>query len=96
MYKFVMFAGLGLASLVGLHGVCKADESSKAQAASAQQVRAKYRVGDSVWILKEKKWYPGTVLQVGYIGTPRKATYLVHYIGYDWDNWVFENRLSPR
>ena len=90
MYKFVMFAGLGLASLVGLHGV------GKAPAASAEQARARYRAGDQVRILNGNKWYPGTVLKVGYIGTPRKATYLVSYTGHDWDEWVYDDRLRPR
>jgi hypothetical protein len=75
MYKFVMFAGLGLASLVGLYGV------GKVPAASVEQARAKYREGGSVWIHNGKQWYRGTVKQVGYIGMPRKATYLVSYAG---------------
>jgi hypothetical protein len=87
MYKFVMFAGLGLASLVGLYGV------GKVPAASVEQARAKYREGGSVWIHNGKQWYRGTVKQVGYIGMPRKATYLVSYAGHDWDEWVFDDRL---
>ncbi len=40
MYKFVMFASLGLASLVGLHNATKAGESSVPSRASVMDAHA--------------------------------------------------------